>query len=119
MIDADYDKIMTAFWKAQDRHDFWHGLLASIKQWACHEEDITLSIAQRIFYTVKTLICMVSRRRSSYWAKSSIIIAIFDNEHLGSCGGAYPDWYSHWTQVVVGEGYLKNWSYDIYTDANA
>lgn len=114
---AKYDEVMVGYWRAQARHEYWFGLANALKQWARHEEDRSLSRLGRIFYTGKVLLCMLLRRHKSYWLKDYITVAIFDNEQIGSCGGAYVPWYSSWNQLVVGGGIRKGWWYDIYPDS--
>jgi hypothetical protein len=117
-FDAEYDKVMTECYRAQARHEYWFGLFNTLKQWARYENDCSLSLPQRIFYTCKAILCMVLRRQQSYWARHHITVAIFDENHVGPCGGALPEWATNWNEVVVGEGILKGWFYDIYNDSN-
>lgn len=117
-FDADYDKVMSAYWRSQARHEYWFGLFKVLRQWARYECDCNLSWPQRIFYTLKAVFCMLLHRQLSCWARHHITVAIFDENHVGPCGGALPEWATSWNEVVVGEGILKGWFYDIYNDSN-
>jgi hypothetical protein len=118
MEDANYDKVMSAYWRSQAIHEYWCGLLSAIRQRARSEQDEDLNWFRQIFYTCKAILCMVFRRQLSHWRRDFISVAVFDEDHLGSCGGAYPDWYTSWNELVVGVGLFRGWWYDIYSDAN-
>jgi len=117
-FDAEYDRVMTEHWRAQARHEYWFGLFNVLRQWARCEVDCSLTWAQRIFYTLKAVFCILLHRQQSYWARDHITVAVFDEVHTGPCGGALPEWATNWNELVVGAGLLKGWFYDIYNDSN-
>jgi hypothetical protein len=117
-MEAEYDKVMDKYYRTQARHEYWFGLFNVLKQWARWEEDHSLSWSQRIFYTLKAVLCMLLHRQRSSWLKDRITVAIFDEDHVGPCGGALPEWATNWNELVVGAGLLKGWFYDIYNDSN-
>jgi len=117
-FNAEYERVMTEHWRAQARHEYWFGLFNVLKHWASHEQDIRLSWPERIFYTLKAVVCMLINRRQSHGTTAYITVTIFDEVHVGPCGGALPEWAENWNQVVVGVGILKGWWYDIYNDSN-
>jgi hypothetical protein len=113
-----YDEVMRDYYRAQARHEYWFGLFNALRQWARFEDDYSLNWIQRIFYTCKAILCMLLHRQKSYWGRDYLTVAIFDEEHIGSCGGALPGWAADWNQLVVGVGVLKGWFYDIFCDSN-
>jgi len=117
-FDAEYDRVMTKYYRAQARHEYWFGLFNLLRQWARHEEDCSLTWPQRIFYTLKAVLCMLLRSQQSHGLKNCITVAIFDVDHVGPCGGALPEWATNWNELVVGAGLSKGWFYDIYNDSN-
>ena len=50
MVDTEYGRVMTQYWKAQARHEYWHGLYHALKQWARCECDCNLSCTTYILY---------------------------------------------------------------------
>jgi hypothetical protein len=120
MNENEIDQLMIDYYKSKNRHEYWYGLLTAFKQWAKYEDNYSIKLYERILYTIKAIICMILNRRKDYWAKDCICVAIFDHRHIGNGGGAdVPSWYADWNEMVVGEGLFKNWSYDIYSNANA
>ena len=78
----------------------------------CNEEVNPLSWAERYFYTLKGIICLLLKREKSFCGRDEWLnIALYDQWEDD-------DGNENWTEFAVGFGVFREWYYDIYQEGS-
>lgn len=108
-LEAELDQSL----RDEQRRELRDAVWATVRQWCCIEGNRRLNLLERVFYTLKCLVCVLLRRNSPPSEPRyppSIEVA---QHHYAKL---YAGWESK--QIIVGYGVFRGWWYMLESDGD-
>ena len=115
-LSPEEDKQLRADAEAERRSEIRRAFRCALRQWCRLEDNFTLNWPQRIFYTIKCLLCVLLRlnrpyhKGLNYCSIDTIVVA----QHH------YSDLYAGWEEktIQVGSGLFRHWWFELCSDGD-